>query len=60
MPTEDYPERPNPRRLVILLIILIGLGVLWFTNMSGVFDEPQEPEGIFVRFILFFKQSTLL
>ena len=60
MPTEDYPERPNPRRLVILLIIVIGLGVLWFTNMSGVFDEPQEPEGIFVRFILFFKQSTLL
>jgi len=60
MPVEDYPERPNPRRLGILIIILIVLTVLWYTNFSGVFDEPVEPEGIFVRFILIFKQSTLL
>jgi len=60
MPTEDYPERPNPRRLGILIIILFVLGLLWFTNQSGLLEEPVEPEGIFVRFILFFKQSTLI
>ena len=57
---EDYPERPNTTRIKILIVLVIVLGVLWFVGISDFFEEHVEPEGIFVRLILFFKQNTLL
>jgi len=60
MPTEPYPERPNTKRLGMIIILLLTVSALWLFSVTGFFDEPVEPEGIFVRFILFFKQSTLL
>ena len=60
MPTEEYPERPNTKRIVILTILLLFVTAFYTLNILGFFDEPEEPEGIFVRFILIIKQSTLL
>lgn len=56
--------RPNSRNVkitIIILLFLIGLymGLIGFFD-GGFFNEPEEPEGIFVRFILFFKQSSLI
>jgi len=57
---KDYPERPNTTRIKILIVLVVVLGVLWFVGVLDFFEEPEEPEGIFVRLILFFKQNTLL
>ncbi len=57
---EDYPERPNIKRLVMLIILLVTVSAIWLFSVNGFFDEPEEPEGFFVRFILLFKQSILL
>lgn len=60
MDEENYPERPNTTRIKILIVLVVVLGVLWFVGVLDFFEEPVEPEGIFVRLILFFKQNTLL
>jgi len=57
---DDVPERPNTKRLVILTILLLFVIAFYSLNILGFFDEPEEPEGIFVKFILFFKQNTLI
>ncbi|MCP6727015.1 MAG: hypothetical protein KJI69_03265 [Patescibacteria group bacterium] len=60
MEDEEYPEKPNTKRLGILVILLFVVITLWVITVSDLFEEPEEPEGIFVRLILFFKQNTLL
>ncbi len=60
MEEEEYPQRPNTKRLGILVILLFVVITLWVITVSDFFEEPEEPEGIFVRLILFFKQNTLL
>lgn len=60
MPTEPFPDRPNQKRIGMLLIFLILVTVLWILSMSDFFEEPEQPEGIIVRLILFFKQNTLI
>lgn len=60
MPTEEYPERPSTKRIGMLIIFLVVVTAIWVMLDFNFFDEPEEPEGIFVRFILLFKQSMLL
>ncbi len=60
MPTEPFPERPASKRIVIMLILLLSVLSFYVLNIIGIFDEVEEPEGIFVKFILFFKQNTFL
>ena len=55
-----FPERPNSKKLGILIILLVIIMALWVLSISDFFEEPEEPEGIIVRFILFFKQNTLI
>jgi len=57
---DDYPEKPNIKRLGILTILLLFVIAFYSLNILGFFDEPEEPEGIFVKLILFFKQNTLI
>ncbi len=59
MDEDDY-ERPNTKRLSILVILLLVVIAFYSLQILGLFEEPVEPEGIFVRLILFFKQNTLL
>ncbi len=58
--TEPFPERPNPMRAKLFIVILIFLIAVYMGIVIGLFEEPEEPEGIFVRFILFFKLNTLI
>jgi len=58
--TDSFPERPNSIRAKLMIVILLFIVGLYMGIVLGLFEESEEPEGIFVRFILFFKQSILL
>jgi len=55
----DPEEQQGSARLGFIILIMVVLLVLYVVMVF--FDEKEEePEGIFVRFILFFKQSILI
>lgn len=58
--SDPFSKKPDPRKIVILIFLLIGAIGFFTLRIFGFFDEPEELEGIIVRFILFFKQSTLI
>jgi len=53
-------ERPNPRKLIGITFVLIAVLALYVINFVWFADPPEEPEGIIVRFILFFKQGNFI
>lgn len=59
--TDRFSEENYSKRMKAVVIVLLILTILYMITVMGLFMEPKnEPEGIFVRFILFFKQSMLL
>ncbi len=55
----DPEEQQGSTRLGMIILIMVVLLVLYVVMVF--FDEKEEePEGIFVRFILFFKQNMLI
>jgi len=55
----DREEQQGNTRIGMIILIMVVLLVLYVVIVF--FDEKEEePEGIFVRFILFFKQSSLI
>jgi len=55
----DPEEQQGNTRIGMIILIMVVLLVLYVVMVF--FDEKEEePEGIFVRFILFFKQSILI
>jgi len=58
--SDDFPKR-NSRSISISILIVVILSVLYMVLVVGIFtEEPEEPEGIIVRFILFIKQNMLI
>jgi len=58
--SDPYSQKPDLRKFAIIFSLLIGTIIFFALRMFGFFDEPEELEGIIVRFMLFFKQSTLI
>jgi len=58
--TDEFTQRPSTTRAKIFILILIFIIALYMGVVLGIFEEPEEPEGIIVRFILFFKLNTLI
>jgi len=56
----DDNHQHNDPRLGMIIVIMIVLLLLYAIITFGFFEEPEEPEGIFVRLILFFKQIMLI
>ena len=55
----DPEEQQGSTRLGMIILIMVVLLVLYVVMVF--FDEKEEePEGIFVRFILFIKQNMLI
>lgn len=54
-------EPPSSRRLGVIIFVLVITMSLWVVMNLGIFEESEEePLGMIVRFILFFKQSMLI
>ena len=59
--TNPSDEPINTGRGKTYLILLLFFIVLYIVFVIDFFNRPvEEPEGIIVRFILFFKQSILI
>jgi len=58
--TDKLPEKPDFRKLAILVVALVISITVFIVSMFNILEEPEEPEGIFVKFILFFKQNMLI
>lgn len=57
MSDDSIPYRTNYPLGIFIFLLVLMLFLYFFLDFI---EEPEEPEGIFVRFILLFKQSTLL
>lgn len=56
-----YDHQKNNLKQKILIVLLLLLVGVYMGIVVGVFNEPEEePEGIIVRFIVFFKQIVLI
>lgn len=57
--TDNSP--PNSKNITLLIFVLVLTTTIWVVVNFGIFDESEEePLGMIVRFILFFKQSMLI